>query len=211
MVKKIIEDLKAIGFKPDSIIEIILCTRNHNNTVNAAPMGVKLLQNGFLEIKPFKTSKTYNNLKRNNETCINITCDPWIFFSTAFKEETDSPIITKDLVIKDALVSVTCIVVEFDDSNEKRGIFMVKPVMLKVYNESPLVFSRGVAQAIEAIIHATRVKAYTEQDRLTEADNLKEKIMECVEVIDRVSAKDTQEYRVARKILELIDEWGTKE
>jgi hypothetical protein len=46
---------------------------------------------------------------------------------------------------------------------------------------------------------------------LTEADNLKEKIMECVEVIERVSAKDTEEYRVAEKILELIDEWGTKE
>ena len=207
-----IESLKAMGFKPNSIVEVILTTRNSDGTVNAAPMGVKVIEDLLIEIKPFKTSKTYSNLKRRSELCLNISHDPWLYLTTAFKNDFKTvPKLTEKLALDEAQACIFCKVIVFDDYSDQRGLFKVKPTQIQVISQTPLVFSRGVGQAIEAVIHATRVKAYTEQGMFLEADHLKERIMECVEVIKRVSSQDTSEYRVAEKIIDLIEKWGTKE
>jgi len=85
-----IESLKAMGFKPNSIVEVILTTRNSDGTINAAPMGIKVIEDGLIEIKPFKTSKTYSNLKRRSEVCLNISQDPWLYLITAFKNDLET-------------------------------------------------------------------------------------------------------------------------
>ena len=207
-----IESLKAMGFKPNSIVEVILTTRNSDGTINAAPMGIKVIEDGLIEIKPFKTSKTYSNLKRRSEVCLNISQDPWLYLITAFKNDLETLTkINENLMIAEAQACIFCKVIVFDDYSDQRGLFKVKPTQIQVISQTPLVFSRGVGQAIEAVIHATRVKAYTEQGMFLEADHLKERIMECVEVIKRVSSQDTSEYRVAEKTIDLIEKWGTKE
>ena len=207
-----IESLKAMGFKPNSIVEVILTTRNSDGTVNAAPMGVKVIEDRLLEVKPFKTSQTYSNLKRRSDVCLNLSHDPWQYLTTAFKNELKIPPLTNEnLRIAEAQAYIFCKVIVFDDYSDHRGLFQVKPTQVQIISQTPAVFSRGIGQAIEAVIHATRVKAYTEQGMLLKADNLKERIMECVKVIRRVSAQDTSEYMVAEKIIDLIDKWGTRE
>lgn len=206
------ERLRTLGFKPKSIVEVILTTRNPDGTINAAPMGVKVIENCLIEIKPFKTSNTFTNLKEHSEVCLNISHDPLLFFKTAFKNEFKIlPKLTEKLALDEAQACIFCKVIEFHDNSDQRGFFKVKPIEFQIIRQTPLVFSRGVAQAIEAVIHATRVKAYTEQGMLLEAEHLKGKIMECVEIIRRVSAQDTSEYRAAEKIIDLIEKWGTKE
>ena len=206
------ERLIALGFKPKSIVEVILTTRNPDGSINAAPMGVKVIENWLIEIKPFKTSNTYTNLKERSELCLNISHDPLLFFNTAFKNELKTvPKLIEKLALDEAQAYIFCKVIEFNDNSDQRGLFKVKPIQFQIIRQTPLVFSRGVAQAIEAVIHATRVKSYTEQGMLLEAEHLKGEIMECVEIIRRVSAPDTSEHEVSEKMLTLIEKWGTKE
>jgi hypothetical protein len=82
---------------------------------------------------------------------------------------------------------------------------------IKIYHHFPRVFSRGTSEAIEAVIHATRVKAYKGQGRIGEAESLEKKIREDIRLIKRVSGEDSSEMKVSEKIEELLKKWREEE
>ena len=79
--------LDELGFYVDSISEAIVTTVNGDGSFNAAPMGVTRRGVEHLEIRPYKTSSTHANLLRHPRACVNVTDDPIIFMTTAFKGE----------------------------------------------------------------------------------------------------------------------------
>ncbi len=199
--------LDKLGFTLNSYVETILATRNLDGSFNAAPMGIIRTSNG-LEVKPFNSTKTYLNLHKGNGASINITDDPVIFLKTAFKEELkDSPRV-RDWVVDG--VDGVILVEKMGEAelSDIRSSFTLEPVKISIYRKEPTVFSRGRAEAIEAVIHATRVKVFHSEGREAEVLRLTERLKTCFDVINRVSSKESAEAGVMKSIKGLLEEWG---
>ena len=207
--------LDELGFKTGSISEVILTTMNPDGTPNAAPMGALRTGPRTLEIRPFKTSNTYRNLLGHKRTCLNITTDPGLFLVTAFKGERfegfrgTSFKNNMRLEASDAYVSVE--VVGGREVSDDRALFTCKVSTVEVYKPIPRAFSRGVAAAIEAIVHATRIEVFTSEAKQVEVERLIRRFSECKDVVERVSAPDSTEARVIRELERLIACWREKE
>ncbi|MFC1802483.1 DUF447 domain-containing protein [Thermoproteota archaeon] len=203
------QSLKELGFTKKSIVEIILVTVNNNGTFNAAPMGV-VNHNSVIETRPFLTSRTYQNLHRYKKAAINITNNPYIFLATAFKDEIENPPRIIDFMLEDSEAVIRVEKISESKYSELQAVFLLKPLEIMINRQKPLVFSRGRAEAIEAVIHATRIKVFDVENQRKKVTMLMERLDYCLKVIDRVSEKYTPEMIVAEKIRDMIEHWGIK-
>ena len=199
--------LKALGFTEGNIVETIMVTENNDSTHNAAPMGV-IYRDGFIEVRPYRSSRSYHNMHNSDWASINITDDPILFLKTAFKDELDYGL----TVINGILQGCDATVVlekqeEFHVSDLQAG-FRLKPTRVEITKKEPMVFSRGRAEAIEAIIHATRVKVFQAQSRYEKVDGLLKRINDCINVITRVSVDGSPEMQVVEELDRLMIKWG---
>ena len=207
--------LDELGFRIGSISEVILTTLNPDGTPNAAPMGVLMTDSGTLEIRPFKTSKTYRNLLGQKRACLNITTDPGLFLVTAFKKELFEGFrrasFEHDMKLEalDAYVFVK--IVGSRDVTDDHACFTCKVSSIDVCTLTPRAFSRGVAAAIEAIVHATRIEVFTSEAEQAEVERLIRRFFECKDVVKRTSAPDSTEAKVIRELERLIARWRERE
>lgn len=204
------EALDRIGFSRGSIVESVLTTLNPDGSVNAAPMGVARKGPVQLEIRPYRSSKTHSNLNRNPEACINVINDPAIFLVTAFKEEKfdfSPPKFSHDNSIEQADAVVFLTMLKREEIDKERSSFVGEASSIKLITESPTVFSRGRAQAIEAIIHATRIEYYLKNRKLVEAEDYIDRFNRCKRVVLKVSPQDSPETRTVEALERLIDRW----
>lgn len=203
--------LDGLGFGIGSICEVIVTTVNADGTPNAAPMGVTRVGPKTLELKPFKTSATYRNLLGDSRACANVTDDPAMFLKAAFKGEDFEGF--KELSIDESLrleasdASVLVRVVDEWDVSEIRTRFTCEATGVKVHCPSPRVFSRGRAEAIEAIIHATRIHVFASCEDEAAVERLIKRFNECKCVVNRVSPPGSVETRVISELEQLIAEW----
>jgi hypothetical protein len=204
------EALDRIGFSRGSIVETVLTTLNSDGSVNAAPMGVARKGPVQLEIRPYRSSKTHSNLNRNPEACINVINDPAIFLVTAFKEEKfdfSPPKFSHDNSIEQADAVVFLTMLKREEIDKERSSFVGEASSIKLITESPTVFSRGRAQAIEAIIHATRIEYYLKNRKLVEAKDHIDRFNRCKRVVLKASSQDSPETRTVEALERLIDHW----
>ena len=204
------EALDRIGFSRGSIVETVLTTLNSDGSVNAAPMGVARKGPVQLEIRPYRSSKTHSNLNRNPEACINVINDPAIFLVTAFKEEKfdfSPPKFSHDNSIEQADAVVFLTMLKREEIDKERSFFVGEASSIKLITESPTVFSRGRAQAIEAIIHATHIEYYLKNRKLVEAEDHVDRFNRCKQVILKVSPQDSPETRTVEALERLIGRW----
>ena len=216
MTEKSIEgQLDELGFVTGSINEVILTTMNPDGTPNAAPMGALRVGPDTLEIRPFKTSKTYRNLLGHGRACMNITADPGLFLVTAFKEESFEGFrgasFERDMRLEDSNAYLFIEVVKSFEISEDRARFTCKVASVEVCDPMPRAFSRGVAVAIEAIVHATRIEVFTREAKQAEVERLIKRFFECKNVVERVSAPDSKEARVIIELERLIACWRDRE
>jgi hypothetical protein len=216
MTGKCIEvKLDELGFRTGSISEVILTTMNPDGTPNAAPMGALRTGPGTLEIRPFKTSNTYRNLLGHKRACVNITTDPGLFLVTAFKgicfEGFCRASFKNDMRLEASDVYVSVEVGEGRDVSDDRARFTCKVSSVELCKPIPRTFSRGVAAAIEAIVHATRIQVFTGEAEQAEVERLIRRFFECKDIVDRVSAPDSTEARVIQELERLIACWRERE
>jgi len=203
--------LDGLGFGFGSICEAIVTTVNAYGTPNAAPMGVTRVGPETLELKPFKTSATYRNLLGDSKACVNVTDDPAIFLTAAFKREDlegfQELSIDGSLRLEDSDASVFARVVDVWDVSEIRTRFTCEATGVEIHRPSPRFFSRGRAEAIEAIIHATRIQVFASSDDEVAVERLIKRFNECKDVVNRVSPPGSVEARVISELERLIAEW----
>ncbi len=207
---EVVELLDELGFSRGCIVETLVATRNPDGSPNVAPMGVTRTGSDLLEIKPFKSSTTYRNLLSRRDACVNVTADPELFLVTAFKHDPLSgfkPVhIDEDLSLGPADGSVFVETLNGHDISN-RGCFVCRAHSIDIHRPLPTVFSRGRAGAIEAVVHATRIKAFILEGRYEDVEKLNRKFNECKEVVERVSAPESVEVRVVRALETLIGNW----
>jgi hypothetical protein len=207
--------LDELGFRTGSISEVILTTMNPDGTPNAAPMGALRTGPCTLEIRPFKTSNTYRNLLGHKRASVNITTDPGLFLVTAFKEERfegfGGASFKNDMRLEASDAHVIVEVIGGREVSDDRARFTCKVTSVELCNLIPRAFSRGVAAAIEAIVHATRIEVFTREAEQAEVERLIRRFFECKDVVERVSAPDSTEARVIRELERLIACWRERE
>ncbi len=204
---QVIDSLDRLGFPEKCIVETILVTRNHDGSYNAAPMGVT--RNGVsLIVRPFKSTQTFKNLSLGGGASINLSDSPHLFLVTTFKDEVeDQPNVDEDgLEGADAIIQTET--GEIFNESELRASFSLSPSDVEIKSPHPTVFSRGRSEAIEAIIHATRIQVFSEEGRDSEVQTLIGKVRDNIDVIKKVSSEGSGELIVAEKLLSLIRKWG---
>jgi hypothetical protein len=202
------EILIDLGFQEQSIVETILTTYNMDGTLNAAPMGIaRARKNSYvLEFKPFKSSTTYNNIKLSSAVCLNITSNPKFFLATAFKKFVKTqPNINEDLSISGCDASIYGDIISIEDTSDFRVKACIHAKRIEVWNPLPKVFSRGSSEAIEAVIHATRLYAFRNSPR---SEEYLRRIRNCFEIIQRVSSEKSSEADVMMVLKQLSKKWG---
>jgi hypothetical protein len=210
MIIEIAKTLDELRFEPHIIYEAIITTESLNGEPNAAPMGIIRRNKEEVQLMPFKTSKTHENLRTKLKACINITSKTGLYLVTAFKgfffEDLETPIIDKKLRLSPSDAHIFLEVKTDESVSDLKTSFICEVKEIEVINPFPTIFSRVKAKTIDAIIHATRIKVYVKKGDKSMVDDLIGKFLECKEFVMRTSAPNSEEIKVINYLCELIDE-----
>ena len=212
--------LTDLGFSKGIIFETILSTYNRDGSPNAAPMGAIMQDNQTLTINLFNSSQTHRNLESNKCAVINLTSNVEIFYRTAFKEANPDGKLPKEWFMKaeavnapklrvaDATVDVAVTNMEPISIEKTKALFKVERV--SATQKCPQVYCRAMSANLEAIIHATRVKAFiTDKSKQQQVEQLLEMIKNCNDVVHR-TAPHSQYSAVMADLTKMIDSWRNK-
>jgi hypothetical protein len=189
-----------LGFSKGVIMETVVSTYDSNGQPNAAPMGAIMEQPLRMVLRIYTSSLTYKNLQANKCAVVNVTSDPQVFYRTAFKEANPEGRIPREwfenaesieaprLWKADAHIEVT--VVDIAHLEADKAEVTCEAKLVHAATVLPQVYCRASFAAIEAIIHATRVKHFLMQgdkEKQEQALDLLEKIRDCQHIVNRVA------------------------
>jgi uncharacterized protein len=212
--------LTDLGFRKGMCCETIVTTYNPNGTSNAAPMGIKLLDEQHLSMSIFNSSSTCRNLKEKKCAIVNLTSDIEVFYKSTIKEANYGGKVPANWFVKadaveaprlrsvDAIVEVSVAHLEHDGKERTR--FSCKVERITADDKFPQVYCRAMPLTLEAITHATRIKAFINlPEKQKEAIKLIETIQNHAYIVGRVAPKS--EYTAVFDDLQhRIDTWRIK-
>ncbi len=202
------------------ISETIVSTYNADGTANAAPMGATLQDSQSLSLTLYNTSRTYCNLRANQYGVINLTGNVEMFYRTAFKEiNPDGKLpkewFTKAEAVKAPKLRLADAAIDFftktmEPLGTERTRVVCRVERISATQKYPQAFNRAMAATLEAIIHATRVKAFmADMGKQEHVGQLLDLIANCQDVVERI-APDSQYRAVMTDLTRLIDSWRSK-
>jgi hypothetical protein len=190
--------LSDLGFLKGTVAETIVSTFNRKGEPNAAPMGVTLMDENHLSVNLFNSSTTCSNIKSNRCAVVNLTSNIEVFYKAAFKEanpdgklprewfEKAKAVNAPKLRLADATVDVSVADLAAVGMGKTKAVFAVE--LVEAAQKYPQVYCRAFGATVEAIVHATRIKAYTDDaTKQKDIEELLKKISICNEVVNRVA------------------------
>ncbi|MGZ4851057.1 MAG: DUF447 domain-containing protein [Candidatus Bathyarchaeia archaeon] len=212
--------LTDLGFLKGMIFEAIVSTYNRDGSPNAAPMGTIMQNQYILSLNVFNSSETSLNLKTNKCAVINFTNNIDVFYRTTFKEanptgklpqewfEKAETVNAPKLQISDATIEVS--VASMEPMGAEKTNFSCSIVKINVDKMYPQIYSRAMAMTLEAIIHATRVKAFVNDEKQQKnVKTLLELIENNINVVNRV-APNSMYTTIMTDLTKRIDSWRNK-
>jgi hypothetical protein len=212
--------LADLGFCKGVIYETILSTYNQNGSPNAAPMGVTMQSEQQVALNIFNSSSTLKNLQANKSAVINLTSNIDAIYKSAFKEaninaelpqewfESAETVNAPKLKFADATIEIAIDRLTPIDSQKTKATCSVKQI--KAAKTYPQTYCRAMPAVVEAIIHATRVKALINDDQEQEhVAKLLELIQNCNDVINR-AAPNSRYSEIMTDLMLRIDSWRQK-
>ncbi|MCW4017470.1 MAG: DUF447 family protein [Candidatus Bathyarchaeota archaeon] len=210
-------NLTDLGFSKNEIAETIVSTYNLDGKPNAAPMGTTMENEEQLIIKIFNSSSTYRNLLRTRCAVINLTWDIDVFYRAAFKEANPKATLPSEWFSKaqtvnapklntaDATIEVSVQNLVPIGVQRTKAVCNVKQIAAPI--AYPKVYCRAFSAAVEAIVHATRIKAWTHNPEKQESVlKLLELIDNCKDVIER-TAPDSRYSTIMKDLTAKIQSW----
>lgn len=139
------------------IHEVIVTTLDEAGKPHSAPMGISEV-NGYFQVKPFKPSTTYDNLKRHRQCTINYLDDVRVF-AGALTGRRQWPTLPcrriEGVYLEQALAHTELEMTRFDD-DEPRACFYGQ-VLEEVTHAPFRGFNRAQSAVIEAAILVSRL------------------------------------------------------
>jgi hypothetical protein len=162
---------------PDGmLLESIVTTLNRDGTPHIAPMGL-IVDAGFTRflLRPYRTSVTYQNLKRTRQGVLHVTDDVELFARAAVGQLTDLPRFVPAKAIEGVILEDACRwygfrVASIDDREERTEI--VAETVDQGRQRDFFGFNRAKHAVIEAAILATRIDFLAASHILAEFDRL---------------------------------------
>lgn len=212
--------LTDLGFSKDVIAETVVSTYNADGSPNAAPMGVTLIDEQHVAINIYNSSTTLANIRARRCAVVNLTGDIESYYRTAFKEANPNGKLTPEWFTRAEVVEAprmrsaeASLEVSVDelvavDKERTRALFTVK--LAQATPLYPRVYCRAFGATLEAIVHATRVKALANDEaERKRVEELLKKIQSCSDVVDRV-APNSSYSAVMADLTKRTAAWGPK-
>lgn len=205
--------LNNLGFESWEIVEAIVSTENKAGVLNAAPMGIVRTGRKTLQIRPFLDTTTFRNISETGKATINVTHDIALYLETAFDGSTPLYQLVKRAssnaaaMLRRADAYIFASVVEQGQCSEDRSYFVCEVQGVRINNRFPRVHSRGFAASLEAIIHATRIRAFIRYGQRQKVEELLQSFEQCRQTVAKVSEKGSTNAEVIRILRDMIDEW----
>ena len=224
-------DPKNFGLMKDYLYEVIATSYSFTNggtaiKPNASCMGIRLVENNKIQITPFYTTSTYQNLKNNGIIILNFIDDVYLYALAALKDP-NSPIGLVEFpfenyefkylkshnmdvpYIKNSWAILTCKVFkEFQEiKRDNLGEIVVPRFSLDVisselFRPSHKLFNRAENLTLEAIISTTRLKVAKDNRNKPLFSKILSKIRVNIEDVNRFGKNER-----AIRTVELINEY----
>ncbi len=196
MEKKTVSVKKVLPHaSPNITYETVLTTKSSNGVVNAAPIGVKFLDEElscFL-LRIYKKSRTYNNLLETRVGVVNITRNPIVFIKYLLRDkkrylerEIEDALNVDAPKLKDAEAYIE-FTVESVHHRINLGEFYCLAVNAYEGVKTAQPYSRAEYALVELSVNISRVEPYLEQG--LDLSELLNSIAYCLKVIDKTAAK----------------------
>ena len=212
--------LTDLGFLKGVIAECIVSTYNVDGKPDAAPMGVIMEDEHHLIVNLFNSSTTCSNIKANRFAVVNLTSNIEVFYKTAFKEANQNGKLPQEwfkkakavnapkLRFADATIDVS--VTEMSPIGTEKTRAMCNVGLVQATRKFPQVRCRAMDATLEAIIHATRVKTFlNDEGKQKKVSKLLAQIDNCNDVVSRVAPNSVYSIVMA-DLMKRIDLWRGK-
>ena len=196
-------DLSKIGMEKGQQYEIIITTIDSDGNTNAAPFGLRVLENDEIFLRIFDGGNTIRNIKDKKEFIVNVTDKPLMFTLSSINTIPDEyltkiPKENSELAyLTDADAYFICEVKSIKSSYRENdpindtGINFIKAkvIELNIKNKCVKPINRAIHALIESLVNYSRINIVDEEkqkyflERLGESDR----------IIKRVGNKEEKE------------------
>ena len=198
-------DLTKVGMHKGQQYEIIITTIDKDGKSNAAPFGLRVLENNEIFLRIFEGGNTIKNIKENEEFIVNVTADP-LMFTLATTNTIPDKYLTRISKTKsndelayltdaDAyfICEVTSLKTSFreDDPIKATEINFIKAevVEINIKNKCAKPINRAIHALIEALVNYSRINIVDEKTQ----EYFLERFLESERIIKRVGNEKEKE------------------
>ena len=192
--------LESIGMEPGARYEAIYTTMDNDGEMNAAPIGVKCINDYDVAARIFEGSKTLENITQTNLFVINITDNPKIYADALYGNLENLKLVKDDDIayLKNADAYFICLVksieevkAQKDHVNEgaKSYIVIAENIKITINRKGAKALNRGLYSFLESLVDYTRADIIDDEKR----QEYKNRFLENERIIERVAEKDVKE------------------
>ncbi|MFW9949728.1 MAG: DUF447 domain-containing protein [Candidatus Thorarchaeota archaeon] len=216
-------EYKTMGLEKNLLYEVLATTISietySRSTPNTACMGIKIRDDDLISMKPYPTTKTFQNIKKLPLIILNFVDDILLYAIMALKEssaiknnenscESYYDFLKENFLsnykdtisipfVKDSWAIIICEVQK--ENTEKKvdelgGVnlteFLMKPIYFKKFRESFKLYNRAENLILENIILATRLKVASKMEDKKVLKRLNSKIVENIDIISKFNKNE---------------------
>ena len=198
--------LESIGMEKGARYETVYTTMNGDGEVNAAPMGVKCINDYDIAARIFEGSKTLENIRQTKMFVVNITDNPEIFSDALYGNMENLEFVIDDDItyLKNADAYFICLVKSIEEATAQRDhvnegaksyIVVAENIKITINRKGARALNRGLYSFLESLVDYSRVDIVDEAKK----EEYKNRFLENERVIQRVAERDVKESMAALK------------
>ena len=195
-------DLTKIGMYKDQQYEVIITTIDNKGKSNAAPFGLRVLEDNEVFLRIFEGGTTIKNIKEKEEFIVNVTTDPLMFTLATTNTIPDEYLtrISNKTATNDELVYLTdadayfiCEVKNLkealrEDEIKSSDVNYIKSEVIEINIKNKCVkpMNRAIHALIEALVNYSRINIVDEDTQ----EYFLERFLESERIIKRVGNEE---------------------
>ena len=207
--------LESIGIKAGGKYETIYTTMNKKGEMDAAPIGLKCVDDYAVLARIFEGSKTLKNIKETGIFVVNITSDPSVFACSLYGNLEEDEFVRDDDIVymKNADAYFIALVKSIEDSeigkdhvNDGAKFSIINAECIKIIINTPgtKALNRGIFAFLESLVDYSRIDIIDDEKK----NEYIKKFKENERLIDVVAEDDVKE--AMKELKEKIIEKGVE-
>ena len=192
--------LESIGMEAGARYEAIYTTMNGAGEMNAAPIGVKCINDYDVAARIFEGSKTLANIMETNLFVVNITDNPMIYADALYGNLENLKFVKDDDIayLKDADAYFICLVKSIEEAGPQKDhvnegaksyIVVAENISISINRKGAKALNRGLFAFIESLVDYSRVDVIDDEKK----EEYENRFLENERLIERVGESDVRD------------------